>query len=79
MQEIKESGGLYGLLLERLENVRRTCHKEIVPYPLIFSCLCRSFSMKKEKGWEILFFLRDLGLIEIVTGQIGRASCRERV
>jgi len=66
MENLKDSKGLYGLLFQRLEKIRSECHKEIVPFPIIFESICRSFSMKKQQAWEVLFFLRDLGLIEIV-------------
>lgn len=58
--------GLYGILWKRLEKLQKDCKKDIIPFPEIFGKLCGNFSIKKEDCWEILFLLRDLGLIEIV-------------
>ena len=58
--------GLYGKFVVRLNEVNKTCKKEIIPFPKIFEKLCRAFSITKKECWEILFLLRDVGLIEIV-------------
>jgi len=58
--------GLYSLLIQRLEELHNDVKKEIIPFPLVFSKICRNFSLSKQQGWDILFLLRDVGLIEIV-------------
>ena len=57
--------GLYGLALERIKR----CEKikgQIISFPVLFETLCRSFQIKKQEAWEILFILRDLEFIKIV-------------
>ena len=58
--------GLYGILLQRLEELEEESNKEIISFKSVFEKLCRNFSINKEQCWEILFFLRDMGVIEIV-------------
>ncbi len=62
----KPTQGLYTILFRRLEEIRKDCHKEIIPFPVLFEKLCRNFSISKQECWDILFMLRDVGLIEIV-------------
>ena len=64
----KTRNGLYLILFRRLEEVRKKCHKDIIPFPLIFEKLCRNFSITKRECWEILFLLKEFGLIEIIKG-----------
>jgi hypothetical protein len=65
-QTYKERGfGLYSLAFERIKECERV-RKELIPLPKIFQKLCRSFSITKKEAWELLWILRDFGLIEIV-------------
>lgn len=59
--------GLYGLALSRLKGCRSSSNG-IIRFPDVFSRLCTSFSIKKEDCWELLFFFKEMGLIEIVCG-----------
>lgn len=56
--------GLYNLAFRRIEECQK--HREVIPFPEIFEKLCRAFSIKKNEAWEILFILRDFGMIKIV-------------
>ena len=69
-QEIRPRSGLYGILFDRLENLKQNNNRknEIIPFPDIFEKLCRNFSIKKPQCWDLLFLLRDLGFVEIITG-----------
>ena len=62
----KKKFGLYSLLFRRLDEIKEKCNKEIIPFPLIFEKLCRNFSISKKECWDLIFLLRDVGLIEIV-------------
>ena len=57
--------GLYSILFRRLEEVKNDYKREIIPFPVLFEKLCRNFSITKKECWDILFLLRDVGLIEI--------------
>ncbi len=61
-----ERTGLYSLLIKRLEEVKESSGKEVIPFPLVFEKLCRNFSMTKKECWDVLFLLNDLGLIKII-------------
>ena len=56
--------GLYGLAFERIKQCGS--NNGIIAFPDVFEKLCRSFSIKKKEAWEILFILRDFGLLEVV-------------
>lgn len=58
--------GLYGILLQRLEELDKSCPKEIIPFRAVFGKICRNFSINKQQCWELLFFMRDMGFVEIV-------------
>ena len=58
--------GLYGLALSRLKECRGS--NGIIRFPDVFSKLCTGFSIKKDDCWELLFFFKEMGLIEIVCG-----------
>lgn len=58
--------GLYGLALSRLKECKGS--NGIIRFPDVFSKLCTGFSIKKEDCWELLFFFKEMGLIEIVCG-----------
>ncbi|MBT6995421.1 hypothetical protein HN865_02040 [Candidatus Woesearchaeota archaeon] len=63
----ERSSGLYNLALDRIKECGSSIN-EIIPFPKIFSKLCRSFSIKKREVWEVLFILRDFNMIRIVAG-----------
>lgn len=58
--------GLYGLAFKRLEEINNT--KNIINFKDCFSRLSVSFSIPKKDCWEVIFILRDAGLLEIVRG-----------
>lgn len=60
--------GLYGILFQRLEELRKQYHREIIAFPHLFEKICRNFSINKKQAWEILFLLKEFQLIEIVRG-----------
>ncbi|MHA1703922.1 MAG: hypothetical protein ACTSWK_16835 [Promethearchaeota archaeon] len=65
---LKPKQGLYGLLFQRLNELKEKSRKEIISFPDVFEKLCRNFSMTKKQAWEILFLLQDFGLIQVITG-----------
>jgi hypothetical protein len=62
----ERTSGLYTLALDRIKELGSLNKNEIIRFPKIFSKLCRSFSIKKDEVWEILFILREFGKIKIV-------------
>jgi len=68
MMQSNNRAGLYSILFRRLEEVRQECRNEIIPFPVIFSKLCRNFTISKKECWELLFLLKEFGFIEIVVG-----------
>ncbi len=56
--------GLYTIFLRRLDEINKISKKEIIPLPYVYEKLCRNFSISKQECSEILFFLRELGIIE---------------
>lgn len=62
----KRRDGLYTILIKRLQQLDESCNKEIIPFYLVFGKLCRNFSISKKECWDILFLLRDVGIIDIV-------------
>ena len=64
-KEGSNSFGLYSLALERIKECEEVKGK-IIPFPKVFEKLCRSFQIKKNQCWEILFMLQDFEMIEIV-------------
>ena len=67
----KNFSGLYGLALQRLSELKdyENSDSKIIRFPLVFSKLCRNFSMNKHEVWNLLFFLKDMGIIQIVPYQ----------
>jgi len=67
----KNFSGLYGLALQRLLELKdyENSESKIIRFPLVFSKLCRNFSMNKHEVWNLLFFLKDMGIIQIVPYQ----------
>lgn len=58
--------GLESILVRRLEELKNVSRTEIIPFYMVFTKLCSAFSIKKQECWELLYFLRDRGIIEIV-------------
>ena len=58
--------GLYGILLQRLDELNKSCPDEVIPFKVVFEKLCRNFSMDKKQCWEIILFLRDMGFIGLI-------------
>lgn len=58
---------LYIILLERIASCKKP-GEDLIKFPIIFSKVASSFSIPKEKVWNILYFLHDLNLIKIVFG-----------
>ena len=69
-EEIITPKGLYNILFKRLETLRENTPSkaDIIRFPDLFEKLCRNFSITKEQCWDVLFLLRDVGLIEIIAG-----------
>ena len=57
---------LQKVLLQRLRELKESNHSEIVRFPMVFKKLCRCFSISKNECWEVLWTLRDVGLIEVI-------------
>ena len=55
--------GLYSLFLKRLCEIKPK--KEIIPYELVFSKICRSFSITKDECRLTLMFFAEMHFIEI--------------
>jgi hypothetical protein len=55
--------GLYGLFWERLIELDKNS-EGLIKMPMVFTKLCRSFSLKKIECKDILLMLRDFGLLE---------------
>ncbi|MEN7981829.1 MAG: hypothetical protein ABFQ65_00070 [Nanoarchaeota archaeon] len=61
--------GLYGKLLLRLYEVKQNTKgikiNGFIPYSYIYLKVGRNFSLKKQEVKELLFFLSDMGFLEI--------------
>ena len=62
---IRESG-LDIILENRLKELKEEFKSETVPFSFVFHRLCSSFTIKKKDCWELLYFLRNKGIIEII-------------
>lgn len=60
--------GLYGLAYNRILSLPKS-REGIIRFPSVFERLCKSFQIKKDEAWELLYILRDTGHIEIVAYQ----------
>jgi len=64
---------LYGKLFLRLQEIKENTKgiktDGFLPYAYVYEKLGRNFSIKKQEIRELLFFLADVGLLEI--NQIG--------
>lgn len=60
--------GLYILAFDRICEVNPN-KNGIRRFPKVFQKLCATFSITKKSAWDILFFFRDLGFIQIVPYQ----------
>lgn len=66
MQVQIKAEGLYGLFLRRINEVKREVKKEVIPFNSLYEKLCRNFSITKSECRELLYLVRDFGMIEIV-------------
>lgn len=66
LETSKSPTGLYSIFLNRLNELKEDHKGETIPFADVFEKICRNFSIKKQQAWEVLFLLRDFGLIEIV-------------
>lgn len=64
----KPEKGLYMVAYERLKELQTSDDSDVIRFPKVFEKLCSSFSIPKERCWDILFAFRDFGIIEIVKG-----------
>ncbi|MEK6916016.1 MAG: hypothetical protein AABW89_05755 [Nanoarchaeota archaeon] len=55
------------LIINRIASCRKQ-GTEIIDFPCIFSKLSTSLQLTKEKVWNLLFFLHDMGLIKVING-----------
>lgn len=57
----------YGLWLARLDELRKSIGKDLMPFPDVFFKLCRNFQVNKEICKRFLNKLWEQGLIEIIS------------
>jgi hypothetical protein len=55
--------GLYGKLMLRLKEIEHN-HK-FIPWSNSYEKLCRNYSLNKQEIREIIFILRDFGLVDV--------------
>ena len=60
--------GLYGILFQKLKEIKKQYHRDIISFPHLFEKICRQFSINKKQCWELMFLLREFGLVEIING-----------
>jgi len=68
---------LYGLAFKRLQNCQPS-FSGIIRFPIVFQRLGASFSLPKREVWNLLFVLRDFGLIKFVKCQGIRITERKK-
>ncbi|MCX6746867.1 MAG: hypothetical protein NTU63_01900 [Candidatus Pacearchaeota archaeon] len=65
-----ESSGLYthlALKLKQIESaIKNNSKKSYIPFPLIFSKGFGATGISKNKMWEVLFLMKEFGLIEVI-------------
>lgn len=61
----RDEGLLWYELLKDLNSLKKY-DNEIIKYPKVFEKICTRFSIKKQKAWECLFFLREFQFIEMI-------------
>ena len=66
LMTIRENG-VQTLLIRRLNELKKESSYEIIPFNLVFHRLCSWFSIKKQECWELLHFLQDAEMIEILS------------
>ena len=59
--------GLYKIFLDRIGNLDKS-KDGIIKFPTIIQKICTSFQISKKQAFEILFLLRDFGILEIIPG-----------
>jgi hypothetical protein len=64
-QSIRERG-IEVILYKKLEKIKLESRKEIIPFSLVFHRMCSGFSITKKECWELLYHLKEHGIIEIV-------------
>lgn len=57
--------GIYFRILKRLKSLKKKDIK-IIEFPLVFHKLGTSLQLDKKGIWELLFFLQDMGIIQIL-------------
>jgi len=60
---------LYYVLIERIKELKESSNNNVIPLPKFFSKICVTFSITKDVAWNILYFLRETGIIEIIPYQ----------
>ena len=77
-QEItKPRIGLYSIFVRRLNQIK--VQTEVIPFPKVFEKICTNFSIKKEECWEILFTIKEQGIIDIIPGHGVRIKEQKRI
>lgn len=64
---LSEIGPIYKLLIDRISNCKTT-KGGIIKFPDVFSSLASFTIKKKPHGWDLLYFLKEEGEIEIIFG-----------
>jgi hypothetical protein len=58
--------GLQTILDKRLEKIQLESKRAIIPFSFVFHRLCSAFCITKKECWDLLFYLQDREVIEIV-------------
>ncbi len=66
MTQQTELKGLYGIFFKKLKKLDKKVNMKIIPFPTVFQKICPSFCISKKDCWDVIFLLRDCGIIEIV-------------
>ncbi|MBN2420657.1 hypothetical protein JXB27_00060 [Candidatus Woesearchaeota archaeon] len=65
---LDEKLGLWTLELKRLYELQQAVQKQYIPYSTASEKICRNFSITKHMFFETLFFLKEMGFIELSCG-----------
>ncbi len=65
---LEEKLGLWTLELKRLYELQQAIQKRFIPYTTASEKICRNFSITKQMFFETLFFLKEMGFIELSCG-----------
>ncbi len=63
--QIHKGRGLYGLLLKRLEDLKKSSRFDYIRYSDFYNKICRNFSVDKTTARELLFLLSEFGFVEV--------------